>query len=456
MMARAETEQEHGSAAPGKRRPVLSRLSRVVMVVPHALGAVRPILAGAGEPAADSVAGLRRRNRPVLTWLLPWLIAGFLAFTLLPLNVTLAVTEFDVLPLLAFVAGIAQSAALVLILLRPRVATALQFVAVAVFAVAIPPDSGSTWPLTVSGLFTLVAHIALVAAWAGRRMALVTWSASVLLLTVVALLDPRGRTLTDGLTMMILYPILSTLALGAVLMTRGWQEVRRELADARRDVEVEQSQRAVAEERTRIARELHDVVAHSMSVIHMQATSASYRIKDLDPESKAEFARIAAGARATMREMRQLLAVLRDESADPELTPVPGLGRLPELVESAGRAGVPVELREAEAVREAVLPESVALTAYRIVQESLSNVIRHAPGARTTIGLDLDELDLVLSVENDASAQPAQPMEAPGRAGHGLPGMRERVRLVGGSLQAGPRAEGGYRVLATLPIGGQE
>ncbi|MGW4946150.1 sensor histidine kinase [Actinoplanes sp. NPDC004185] len=452
-MARAETEQEHGSAV---RRPVLSRLPRGVRAILRALGAVRPVLAKVGGPAADSVAGLGRRNRPVLKWLLPWLIAGFLAFTLLPLNVTLAVTQFDVFPLIAFVAGIAQSAALVLVLVRPRTATVLQFAAVAVFAVAIPPDSGSTWPLTVTGLFTLVAHIALVAAWAGRRTALVTWSGSVLLLTVVALLDPRGRTLTDGLTMMILYPILSTLALGTVLMIRGWQEVRRELADARHDVEVEQSQRAVAEERTRIARELHDVVAHSMSVIHMQATSASYRIKDLDPESRAEFARIAAGARSTMREMRQLLAVLRDESADPELTPVPGLGRLPELIESAGRAGVPVELREAATVGEAALPESVALAAYRIIQESLSNVIRHAPGARTTICLDVEGPDLVLTVVNDAAAQPAQPMEGPGRASHGLPGMRERVRLVGGSLTAGPRAEGGYRVEAKLPIGGDE
>jgi signal transduction histidine kinase len=193
-----------------------------------------------------------------------------------------------------------------------------------------------------------------------------------------------------------------------------------------------------------------------MSVIHMQATSASYRIENLDPEAKAEFARIAAGARSTMREMRQLLAVLRDESAEAELTPVPGLGRLAELVESAGRAGVPVELREAEAVGAAVLPESVALTAYRIVQESLSNVIRHAPGARTLIGLDLDGGDLVLSVVNDAAARPAQPMEAAGRAGHGLPGMRERVRLVGGELRTGPRDEGGYRVAARLPIGGTE
>jgi signal transduction histidine kinase len=314
----------------------------------------------------------------------------------------------------------------------------------------------SAWPLTVPGLITLIAHVGLVAARSSRRAALATWWASLLLLTLVAVFDPRGRPLTDGLTIMILYPSLSAVVLGGVLVTRRWREISRELADARQEIELEQSQRAVAEERTRIARELHDIVAHSMSVIHMQATSASYRMKDLDPEARAEFARIAGGARLAMREMRQLLAVLRDESADAELAPVPDLARLAELIESAERAGVPVELHEAGPVRTAVLPDSIAVTAYRIVQESLSNVIRHAPGARTTISLDLDGSDLVLSVVNDRAAQPAEPMEAPGRDRHGLPGMRERVRLAGGSLETGVRAEGGYRVAARLPIGGHQ
>ncbi|MBM0258501.1 sensor histidine kinase [Micromonospora sp. 4G55] len=397
-----------------------------------------------------------RQRRLALSWLLWWLIAGLLALVLLPLNVALAAAEFDVPPLVAFVAGIGQSTALILILIRPRAATELQFLATAVFAVAIPPDSQSTWPLTVPGMFTLVAHVGLVAARNTRRAALTTWWASALLLTLVVLLDPRGRSFTDGLTIMIIYPAFSAIVLGLVLMTRRWSEIRRDLADARHDVEVEQSQRAVAEERTRIARELHDVVAHSMSVIHMQATSASYRIKTLDPEAKAEFARIAAGARSAMREMRHVLAVLRDESAEAELAPVPDLGRLAELVESAGRAGVPVELRRTDAVRAAVLPDSVALTAYRIIQESLSNVIRHAPGARTTICLDLEGSDLALSVVNDVAAQAAEPMEAPGRVSHGLSGMRERVRLVGGALEIGVRDEGGYRVAARLPIGGHE
>jgi signal transduction histidine kinase len=397
----------------------------------------------------------RGHRRPALSWLLWWLGTGLFALALAFFNVAVAASELDVPPAAAFVAGIGQSAALVLILVRPRAATALQFLAVALFAVAIPPGSGSTWPLTVLGMVALITHVGLTAVRSTRRAALTTWGASVLLLVLTVLLDPRGRSVPDGLPIMLIYLFLSALVLGVALAARRWREIGRELVGARHEVEVEQSRRAVAEERTRIARELHDVVAHSMSVMHMQATSASYRIKNLDPEAKAEFARIAAGARSTLREMRQLLAVLRDEDADAELAPVPDLGRLAELVESAGRAGVPVELREADAVRAAVLPDGVALAAYRIAQESLSNVIRHAPGARTTICLDLDGSDLVLSVVNDAAAEPAQAMEAPGRARHGLPGMRERVRLAGGSLETGVRDDGGYRVAARLPIGGQ-
>jgi signal transduction histidine kinase len=413
-------------------------------------------LAARFDASLAAFAGGVDGRRPVLSGLLWWLLTGLLALALLPLNTAVVATQFGVQPLIAFTAGMGQSTALVLILARPRAATALQFVATAVVAAAVAPYSGSSWPLTVPGLFTLVAHLGLVAARGTRQAALTTWWASALLLTVAVVIDPQDRSYSEWLPIMIIYPVFSASVLGVVLAGRRWREIRRELTDARRDVEVEQGQRAVAEERTRIARELHDVVAHSMSVIHMQATSAAYRIKNLDPEAEAEFARIAVGARSTMREMRQLLAVLRDESADAELAPVPDLRRLPQLVESAGRAGVPVELRQTEAVRAAALPESVALAAYRIVQESLSNVIRHAPGARTMISLDLEGLDLVLSVVNDPAARPTEPMEAPGGARHGLPGMRERARLVGGSLEAGVHDGGGYRVAARLPIGGHE
>ena len=161
---------------------------------------------------------------------------------------------------------------------------------------------------------------------------------------------------------------------------------------------------------------------------------------------------IAAGARSTMREMRQLLAVLRDESADPQLAPVPGLGRLDELAQGARQAGVPVSVRIAD---DLLVPETIGAAGYRIVQESLSNVIRHAPGARTSVDLDVSDGDLAILVVNEPAALPAAaPLDEPGRAGHGLDGMRERVRLLGGSLVTGATPGGGYRVAARLPIGG--
>ncbi|WP_203988428.1 sensor histidine kinase [Virgisporangium aurantiacum] len=422
----------------------MTRSERLRRVVGDRVGALRAF-------AARRLAS-RLHARPETSWLLWWVFTGVLAVVALPLNVAIAAESFDVNPLVAFLVGIGQSTALLLLLVRPKAATALQFVSVAVMSVALPPDSGSPWPLTVIGMMALMAHVGLIAGRYPRRTALSVWWASVVLLTLLVLLDPRGRSISDGLGAMLAYLIQSVIVLGAVVLARRWRQIRRELADARHDVEVEQSQRAVVEERTRIARELHDVVAHSMSVIHMQSTSASYRLPDLDPAAKAEFTQIAAAARSAMREMRQLLAVLRDEGADAELTPVPDLARVAELVESAERAGVPVELRMA--VPAATPAESVTVAAFRIIQESLSNVIRHAPGARTVVSVDVDGPDLVVVVENDAATLPI--LNTAGGGGHGLRGMRERARLAGGMVETGARDSGGYRVVARLPIGGPE
>jgi signal transduction histidine kinase len=241
--------------------------------------------------------------------------------------------------------------------------------------------------------------------------------------------------------------------------TIAWNQrgaARRELAEARRDVELEQAQRALVEERNRIARELHDVVAHSMSVIHMQATSATYRIKDLAPESRVEFGRIAGGTRTALREMRQLLALLRDEDADSELRPMPDLDHLADLADSARRGGIPVELDIAGELHGAHLPDTVGLTAYRIVQESLSNVVRHAPGAPTRVRVAVADGELVIEVVNDLPTQVPQPIEDVRRVSHGLVGMRERARLASGVVQTGARPEGGYRVMARFPLAAAE
>ncbi|MFC7624740.1 sensor histidine kinase [Microlunatus sp. GCM10028923] len=211
--------------------------------------------------------------------------------------------------------------------------------------------------------------------------------------------------------------------------------------DATIQLAEEQSQLRVLEERTRIARELHDVVAHHMSVIAVQASTARYRIPtERSAEVDREFQSIGAAARTSLQELRQVLEVLR--GATP---PTPALADLPKLVESTRAAGVPVRLIMDQA------PEprpDLQYAAYRIVQEALSNVVRHAPAAATTIRVTDDHGALAVEVINDPPATPVRS----GPGGHGLTGMRERAASIGGTVQAGPTDAGGYRVAALLPL----
>jgi signal transduction histidine kinase len=223
--------------------------------------------------------------------------------------------------------------------------------------------------------------------------------------------------------------------------------------------QAERAQRAMLEERTRIARELHDVVAHHMSLVAVRAETAPYRLADLSAPVRAEFAALSDVAREALADMRRLLGVLRyDQPA--ALAPQPQLADLPALVDSARRAGVSVELSVPDTL--AQVPAGVALCAYRIVQESLSNASQHAPGAPVTVSVNMDTAGVVLEVVN-GPAGAASGVAATGAAeragngrgpGHGLAGMRERVTLLGGWLEAGPAADGGFVVSAVLPLGG--
>ncbi|WP_206061726.1 sensor histidine kinase [Nonomuraea basaltis] len=211
--------------------------------------------------------------------------------------------------------------------------------------------------------------------------------------------------------------------------------------------------RQLLEERARIARELHDVVAHHMSVIAVQAASAPYRVEGGVSEAAArEFAAINAAARESLRDMRHVLGALRGSDDAPRTAPQPGLGDLGGLVESVRRAGVPVELTVAEPAPPLSPVESV--TVYRIVQEALSNVVRHAPGARTAVTVRADGDTVIVEAENERPARAAGPAQ-PG-AGLGLVGMRERVAALGGELTAAATDRGGFAVRARLPKGDGE
>ena len=213
--------------------------------------------------------------------------------------------------------------------------------------------------------------------------------------------------------------------------------------------EDERARRAVLEERTRIARELHDVVAHHLSLVAVRAETAPYRLPGLPESAQTEFGALSEEARGALAEMRQLLGVLRHDNP-PDLAPQPGLADLPSLVETARQAGLSVELSASAAPDQ--LPSSVGVCAYRIVQESLSNASQHAPGAAVSVSVGHDGAAVVLRVANG----PGEPTGPPGngqRPGHGLTGMRERVALLGGSLSAGRSPDGGFVVSAVLPLG---
>ena len=213
--------------------------------------------------------------------------------------------------------------------------------------------------------------------------------------------------------------------------------------------ETERARRAVLEERTRIARELHDVVAHHLSLIAVRAETAPYRLTGLPESAQAEFSSLSEVAREALAEMRRLLGVLRNDQPA-ALAPQPQLSDLPALVDAARQAGAPVEFSAPTALGQ--VPAGVGVCAYRIVQESLSNAGQHAPGAPITVSVDHDCGAVLLRVANGPGGHPA-PSGNEHRPGHGLTGMHERVALLGGSLTAGPAPDGGFVVSAVLPLG---
>jgi signal transduction histidine kinase len=216
-------------------------------------------------------------------------------------------------------------------------------------------------------------------------------------------------------------------------------------------------ERALLQERQRIARELHDVVAHHMSVIAIQAEAAPYKVSDPPPELVESFADIRSSALTGLSELRRVLGVLRTEGA--EIAPQPGLDDLGGLLDSAHTGGVTVTSSVTGHPRP--LPEGVDLSAYRIVQEALSNAMRHAPGSEVQVKLYYGDAALVIQVRNDRcpdgtgdDAVPHSGNGLRGGGGHGIIGMRERATMLGGNLQAGPTGKGEFLVTAALPLGG--
>ncbi|WP_405491349.1 sensor histidine kinase [Streptomyces sp. NBC_00096] len=305
---------------------------------------------------------------------------------------------------------------------------------------------GQTWPWLPAGIFGFAPVLLLVAL---RVRPPVTIGAVFVAIAFTGLAEGFFKPEHSG-----------TSAPGAILLfgftgllgyaLRATRLARTKLVEQETLTEEERARRTLLEERSRIARELHDVVAHHMSVISIQAQVAPYLVENPSEELKENLAGIRANAVEALTELRRVLGVLRSEHGDESADlhhPQPTLAELGGLVDNVRAAGLEVTT-EIAGIRRPLSP-GVELTAYRIVQEALSNCLRHAPGARVEVGIAYGPRELHLCVANSAPTRAVPPSIG---AGHGLLGMRERAGMLGGELAAGPRPGGGYEVSAVLPM----
>ena len=248
--------------------------------------------------------------------------------------------------------------------------------------------------------------------------------------------------------------LIGAVSLAAWLMVLGLVaegvRMRREWIAEQQRIDAEAARRRASEERLRIARELHDVLAHDISLINVQAGVALHLMDERPEQARTALTAIKQASKDALRELRSTLDVLRQVDEAPPRHPATGLDRLDELVAGATAAGLRVRTEVEGAAR--TLPPEVDLAAFRIVQEGLTNATRHAgPGTTATVRVAYGAGDLTVQVEDDGRGGGTG---APG-GGNGIPGMRERATALGGRLEAGPRTGGGFRVRATIPLDGK-
>ncbi|GHB57464.1 two-component sensor histidine kinase [Streptomyces cirratus] len=385
---------------------------------------------------------------------MPTVVTGVFVVTLLPVTIAVLTNDYKAGGGWAGALGVAQTVPLLLAVTRPLPAWGMVLLADTVGAVLLihaDKVAGHAWPWTPMAIMGYLLLMVCLGLRESVRTLVGVWLVTGAVGVVLGFFAPDGAMNTVALLF-----VLGGTLLALTGALRGLGDAQQRIAEQEDISEAERSRRTLLEERARIARELHDVVAHHMSVITVQADSAPYRLPGMAEPVREEFAAIAASARESLGEMRRLLTVLRGDGGDGpggERAPQPGIDRLQQLVEATVRAGQPVELSLGAGAAQGV-PPAVDLSAYRIVQEALANVVRHAPGAPTRVSVtrspgEPDEV-LVLVV-NGPAGNALVPVETSG-TGHGLVGMRERVRLTGGTLDTGPLSEGGFRVAARLPV----
>ncbi|KPC70035.1 histidine kinase [Streptomyces sp. NRRL WC-3753] len=365
-------------------------------------------------------------------------------------------------PGFALVIGVTAGGAMVVALWRPVAAWWLSLAAMLVGAFAVraemvPGGDKFTWPWTAAGLVAHLFVLLLLALRVRTRVSLEALALTALLTYLTQGVVGGQNFQPTGQLAVILFTVV--VVLGIAL--RGRREARDQLAEQTTLTAEERARRTLLEERGRIARELHDVVAHHMSVISIQAQVAPLLVENPPDELKENLAGIRQNALEALTELRRVLGVLRAEHPNaleaPEGSdavphaPQPTLDRLDALVDNIRAAGLTVALDSSGTRRP--LPPGVELSAYRIVQEALSNVLRHAPGATARVHLTHLPIGLRVEVSNTRPKRAPAPSQG---AGHGLLGMRERVAMLDGTLTAHPMPDGGYQVAAFLPADGPD
>src|SRR5688500_7068605 len=408
--------------------------------------AYRPI-----HPGADDASG-GRRYREAVSYIRamrpphPLWVDAVLAFVVVAAQIAgtsiLALAAGSDRPPDAVAYGLLVASGAALVLRDRHSATVLLLVAGAAVTYTFLGYAGGFYTLSV--VFAMWAAVA-----AGQRVVAVLVGIGLVAVVVVAgFVVETGHAQDADAPIWIAGWLVASFVLGEV--SRGRQryleQVEQRAIDAERTRE-EEARRRAGEERMRIARELHDVLAHNISTINVQAGVAAHLLDRQPEQARTALVAISEASREALRELRATLGLLRGVDEEDSRAPAPGLARLDDLVENMRSTGLEVTVETDGEPR--VLAPATDLAAYRIIQESLTNVARHARAGRVVIGLRYGAGDLVITVEDDGAGPPGGLVPA---GGNGLTGMRERAAAAGGELEAGPGPSGGFRVRARLPL----
>ncbi|WP_413335746.1 sensor histidine kinase [Brevibacterium sp. GP-SGM9] len=393
-----------------------------------------------------------RRLNPVA---LAWVAVILTAIGMLAIESSIAVGLYEAPVALALLVTLIHVGCLPLSMLRPLFGAIASSLACGVLPLLGPSADGAPWPWMVPMMITqtfVILILGLRAHWGIALAALLgSIGSSAAAAMVGRMLFHAGHSDAAIVNIVIFSCIAGGVYVAAVIVQQ-WQLIRSQLIQEQENTAEEHSKRVAIEEKTRIARELHDIVAHSMSIINIQASSAPFRHAGIDAEVAREFDDISVSARHALTEMRGLLSVLRNDEGGHELAPQPKLSDIDELVRKAQQAGVSVTLERSGERIDQVLRESTGLAGYRIVQEGLSNAIRHARDSEISIRIRGSGSAVRISIVNTSGRGPGDTGRQGDHRSQGLIGMRERAASVGGEIRSGWTEHGTFEVEAVLPL----